>query len=102
MLQLLSVVMNVFVVSFLVMLLISYFFVRRGHKNKMAEFVNSCLFVILNFSLFMIIQFSAVEIGGFGGGFLHVFGFATFAFIVINVLESFKLPNEEEEISSKG
>ena len=98
--QILSVVMNIFVILFLVMLLISYFFVIRGHKNKMAEFVNSCLFAILNFILFMIIQFSAVEIGGFGGGFLHIFGFAAFGILVLGELLNSKLSNEG--ISFKG
>ena len=98
--QMLSVVMNIFVILFFILLLTSCFFVRRGYKNKRIESINSCLFAILNFSLFMIIQFSAVEIGRFGGGFLHIFGFVAFGVLVLGELVNSKLSNEG--ISFKG
>ena len=98
--QNLSVVMNIFVILFVILLLTSCFFVRRGAKNKRIEFINSCLFIILSFGLFLLTQLLAVNVGGFSGGFLHIFGFAAFGVLVLGELLNAKLSNEG--ISFKG
>ena len=91
--SMLSVVLNIFLASFVIMMMMLYIFVRNERKNKEVVFINICLCAIFSLSVFLLIQLVAVEVSGLAGGFLHVYGLVVFALIMRNELKNLSLLN---------
>ena len=86
--SMLSIVLNIFLASFVIMMMMLYIFIRKERKNKEVLFINICLCAIFSLSVFILIQLVAVEVSGLAGGFLHVYGLVVFALMARNELKN--------------